>query len=141
MSQFVDIKFSMFFDREKVKRKVKDGTKSSLSKMGAFVRQRAKTSIRPRKKSSVPGQPPSSHAGQLRDRIFFGYDERSESVVIGPTLFKQESPTAPHLLEFSGTTTGPHGEPRRYRKFPFMEPALQKEQDKFPGLFEGSVKD
>jgi len=44
-----------FFSREKVKRSVDAGTRKVLSKFGAFVRQRAKTSIRKRKGTSPPG--------------------------------------------------------------------------------------
>ena len=141
MSGFIDVKFSMFFDRAKVTRAVKDGTRSALSRAGAFVRQRAKTSIRKRKKSASPGHPPSSHTGRLRNLIFFGYDERAESVVIGPKLFRQANPPAPHLLEFSGQTRSwRDGRTQHYRKFPFMAPALEAEAQKMPGLFQGAVK-
>lgn len=143
----LDIKYSQFFDAPKVLKKVKDGTKSALSKAGSFVRTRAMRSIRSRKKSATPGSPPSSHTGLLKSLIFFGYDDRKDSVVVGPKLFRTSNnsgltgnTTAPHLLEFGGT--GNHwktGKPAVYRKFPFMEPALQAEQEKFPGLFSGSV--
>lgn len=133
---FVDIKYSQFFDRPKVMKAVKDGVKSTLSRAGAFVRQRAKTSIRKRKKIGTPGSPPSSHNGRLRDGIIFGYEETRQSVVVGPTLLKRANPTAPHVLEFGGSGKGG----AIYNKFPFMQPALLAEKDKFPGLFTGAIK-
>lgn len=138
----VDVKFSMFFDRAGVQRKVKDGTKSVLAKAGAFVRQRAKTSIRKRRRIATAGSPPSSHAGQLRDLLLFGYDERTSSVVVGPQLFRHRSnSTVPGLLEFGGITHDARGRRLNYRAFPYMGPALEKEKGKFPGLFSGAVKD
>ena len=136
----VDVKFSMFFDRAGVIKKVKDGTKSVLSKAGAFVRRRAQTSIRKRKKSSTPGSPPSSHVGLLRQLIFFGYDARTESVVVGPKLLKSKSPTVPQLLEFGGRVRTKEGTPNTYRRFPFMAPALKAEAPKFPSLFANAVR-
>lgn len=137
---FLDIKTSMFFDQPRVMARVKDGTKSMLSKAGAFIRTVARRSIRPRKDSALPGQPPSSHTGLLRDRIFFGYDTSTESLVVGPTLSKGQRPTAPELLEFGGKIFR-RGKMLFYRKFPFMAPALESEAPKFPGLLGGSVKE
>lgn len=140
----VDVKFSMFFDRPGVLKKVKDGTQSALSRFGAFVRTSAQRSIRPGGKKNVsaaPGQPPRGHVGWLRKLIFFGYDSGSESVVVGPQLFgKHNSPTVPNVLEQGGMGTTSQGKPAMYHKFPFMEPALTAEQDKFAGLFQGAIK-
>ena len=80
-----------FFNRDKVMRSVDAGTRKVLSKFGAFVRQRARTSIRKRKGTSPPGSPPYSHVGLLRKFILFAYDPQRKSVVIGPTLIRAES--------------------------------------------------
>jgi hypothetical protein len=138
----IQINFNSFFDRDTVLRKVKDGTKSSLAKFGSYVRTRARRSIRQRKKSAQPGSPPSSHTRLLRDFIFFGYDDRTDSVVVGPALMKQQTnPTIPNVLEKGGTLTHwKTGKPAVYRAFPFMEPALSAESEKFVGLFSGVVK-
>ncbi|MCL4743749.1 MAG: hypothetical protein KJZ54_16250, partial [Phycisphaerales bacterium] len=64
----------MFFDRPKVRRAVDAARRKVLSKAGAFIRQTARTSIRKRKGSSKPGNPPHSHVGLLRRFILFGYD-------------------------------------------------------------------
>jgi hypothetical protein len=140
----VNFKYSMFFDRKAVMRKLDRARRKVLSKFGAFVRTRARTSIKTRKKTANPGGPPSSHAGWLKRLIFFGYDQESDTVVIGPKFFKTKGqrpgklPT--ELLEQGGESTTDEGEPATYRKFPYMRPALDAEQDKFPGLFTDSVK-
>lgn len=120
-----------FFDTSRVMKRVAAGKRRVLSKIGAFVRQRAKTSIRKRKKSSPPGQPPSSHAGQLR-LIFFAYDHRSESVVVGPIAFgaRGGAGIVPRLLEFGGEVIR-GGKRLVYRGNPFMRPAMEAELPKF----------
>lgn len=135
----IEISYSMFFDRPGVMKSVKDGTKSGLAKAGAFVRTRARTSIRKRKKSSAPGSPPSSHVGTLRDLIFFGYDTSSESMIVGPKKFGRSNPTGAQILENGGvgqTTKGP----KTFAAFPYMKPALDAEAPKFPDYFANCVK-
>jgi hypothetical protein len=131
-----------FFDREKVKRSVDAGTRKVLSKFGAFVRQRAKTSIRKRKGTSPPGQPPYSHVGLLRKFVLFAYDPQRRSVVIGPTLTKEGS-QAPRLLEHGGDAViEDRGKARRvrYRPRPFMQPAIEAEKPKLSAMWRDSVR-
>jgi hypothetical protein len=131
-----------FFDREKVKRSVDAGTRRVLSKFGAFVRQRARTSIRRRKGTSPPGSPPYSHVGLLRKFILFAYDTQRKSVVIGPTLTKEGS-TAPRLLEYGGDAViedRGKAQHARYRPRPFMGPAFEAEKPKLPALWRNSVR-
>lgn len=117
-----------FFDRDKVQKAVDAGTKRVLSKFGAFVRQRARTSIRKRKKPSAPGSPPSSHVGLLRKGILFSYNPDTKSVVIGPALLNGSngSPTVPELLEYGGGAVR-GGKLVRYPARPFMRPAFRAE--------------
>ena len=133
-----------FFDREIVMKAVDSARRKVLSKQGAFVRTRAKSSIRRRKKSSTPGSPPSSHVGLLKQFIYFAYDPAEKSVVIGPTLINR--PTgAPETLEHGGDAeivdrkTGKshsvHIEPR-----PYMGPALAAESPKFAAMWANSVR-
>ena len=131
-----------FFDRAAVQKSVDKATRKVFSKFGAFVRQRARTSIRKRKGTSPPGGPPYSHVGLLRRFIFFAYDAQKKSVVIGPTLTREGS-TAPRLLEHGGdgtvaTKKGP--KPARYRPRPFMGPAFAAEQPTLPALWKDSVR-
>jgi hypothetical protein len=137
---------SFFFDRKAVTSRVDKSTARVLSKMGAFVRTRAKGSIRKRKKISDPGSPPSSHAGHLKNFIYFAYEPQRESVVVGPTLFggAKSAGKAPGLLEFGGTDviTGRKrgGQVAIYRPRPFMKPAMDAELPKFPELWKNTVK-
>jgi hypothetical protein len=136
---------SLFFDRPKVIRAVDRAKRRSLSKAGAFIRQRARTSIRKRKRSSRPGEPPSSHTGLLRRFILFGYDRRSDSVVVGPVGFRRS--LAPNVLEFGGraTVTERRGSRRKMRTVriaarPYMRPALEKERSNLPKVWRNSVR-
>ncbi len=91
-----------FFDRDRVQRAADAAKFASLKRSGASIRLIARRSIRRRKKPSTPGQPPSSRKGQLKELLFFGYDERARSVVVGPARLSR--PTgAPNILEFGGS--------------------------------------
>lgn len=143
-----------FFDREKILAAVDRARVRILSKFGAFVRTRAKTSIRKRKGSSPPAGPPYSHEGSLRRLITFGYDLSTKSAVVGPTLINR--PTgAPAILEYGGATdisfqvfrrrSGKNVRVTKSRKVkiaqrPFMHPALEAELPKFPELWRDSVR-
>jgi hypothetical protein len=130
-----------FFDSKIVVEAMDRATRTVLSKFGAFVRTRARSSIRRRKKISEPGQPPSSHAGPLKELIFFAADLANQSVVIGPARFKDGS--VPEILEYGGVSRiVSHGktvkveiEPR-----PFMHPAMEEEQKNLPPLWANSLR-
>ena len=134
----------LFFDSPKVVRAVDRTTRRVLSKFGAFVRRTARSSIRKRERISEPGSPPSSHAGLLKKFIFFGYDPRKDSVVIGPVRLTQKGRgEAPSLLEYGGTTKVEHRGKRKRAKVrprPFMGPAFEKEQPKLPAMWRDSVR-
>ena len=125
-----------FFDAESVKKRVKNATRQALSKVGSFVRRRAKSSIRKRKAVSQPGMPPSSHEGSLRRLIFFAYDSARDSVVVGPAVYRKGE--APRLLEHSGEiqrrTRSGQAKRLHYRARPFMKPAGEAEAPKLTGL-------
>jgi hypothetical protein len=136
---------SLFFDRPKVVRAVDRARRQALSRGGAFIRQTARRSIRPRKSTSRPGHPPHSHEGSLRRLILFGYDDRTDSVVIGPVGFRRKR--APNVLEFGGTTTVMRRkrgrlvtEKVRVARRAYMGPALVKERPKLPQLWRNSVR-
>lgn len=151
----LDIKLNamkgMFFDREAVLRETDKGMQSVFSKFGAYVRTRARTSIRTRKKASEPGQPPSSHTGLLKRNIFFGYDRDKKSVVIGPVLLNGTAGTAPESLEYGGQanimvrrrgmTRGNQRERKviKIKTRPYMQPAFDQELTKLPDLWANSI--
>lgn len=107
-----------FFDRDKVKGLVDEGTREFLGKAGSNVMTTARGLIRsPGKKgkSSKPGSPPKSFTGLLRDKIVFVYDPNKKTVVIGPTKVNTglvtlddgdsvpvRSQTIPSILEHRG---------------------------------------
>lgn len=134
----------MFFDRPAVLKAAGRARIKSLSKAGAFIRTRSKTSIRKRKGSSPPGTPPHSHTGLLRKHIYFGYDRLSESVVVGPAKIKKgQAPRALELGQRSEVTSYRKGRKIQrtvgIRKRPYMLPALQKEKANFPELWLNSI--
>jgi len=135
----------LFFDRQRVKNAVDRTTRRVLSRFGAFVRTRAKSSIRKRKKSAPPGKPPSSHTGLLKKFIFFGYDQYQQSVVIGPVKLNAQGQEVPHTLEQGGVTAISYGKNRgkriRVEARPFMGPAFDKElQENMPDMWRDSVR-
>ena len=175
----------MFFDSPAVVRRVDKRTRRVFSRFGAYVRQTARQSIRKPHRKLAPGEklkrdrqgryigakprysrqgdPPFDQTGLLKRYIYFGYDLRQRSVVIGPEkLTGPVSETAPHALEFGdeSTTYGLHWEARKtvrkqgrkvtvrrvktYRKVkiaarPYMRPAFAKELPKLSGLWQDSV--
>lgn len=86
----------------------------ALKRFGAFLRTRARRSLRRRKKPSQPGRPPSVHS---RDRvatiknILFALGPGNRSVVTGPVRLNQkqflggqlQSGIVPQLMEHGGT--------------------------------------
>ncbi len=138
----------LFFDSPAVIRAMDRATRKALSKVGAFVRRSARSSIRKRKKVSRPGQPPSSHVGLLRKFLFFAYEPQRQSVVIGPAkLGGVEGDDVPHILEHGGTTTI-----TRFRRGkivrkrvkiaarPTMGPALEANLEHIPKQWRGRVR-
>lgn len=135
---------SMFFDRRPIISAKDRATRRVLSRFGAYVRTRARSSIRKRKRASAPGQPPSSHTGLLK-KIYFGYDPGPQSVVIGPIkLNAKSSGVAPELLEEGGTTRKDYGKDKgkmiRIQPRPFMGPAFEAEKPQLPKLWQNSIK-
>lgn len=150
-----------FFDRKAVTDHTDKVTRKVFSRFGAFVRQRARTSIRQAPRVNVatgrvvrgrrargvetraaisqPGKPPFSHTGLLRQFILFGYDKSRKSVVIGPAALNarvnEDGKRATQLLEYGGSTIvmGRRG-PRRdyYEPRPYMTPAFETEKQRLP---------
>jgi hypothetical protein len=135
---------SLFFDRAAVIADIGKKAATSFSRFGSFVRRRAQTSMRKGGKKKLiasPGEPPRTHEGSVRRLIWFSWDPSTRSVVIGPVPYKKGE--APELLEFGGTVTRRvHGKPRvmRYRKFPFMGPALEAEMPNLPKAWSAAVR-
>ena len=134
----------IFFDGNRIIRPVERANRSALMRAGAFIRRRARSSMRKRKKISEPGKPPSSHTGRLKGLILFGYSATTETVIVGPRRTGDRD-QAGETLEFGRTVTRRRGRRRRrmrYRVRPFMGPALEKEIEagSFPKLWANSVR-
>ena len=129
-----------FFDRKKVQRRVDARTRKVLSKFGSFVRRSARHSIRPSSGTSPPGKPPFSHSGKLRKKIFFIYDPKRRSVVIGPIIFPGKTGRALPALEYGGKTDMPSGDIIKIEARPFMGPAFSKNLPAVPSLWRDSIK-
>lgn len=155
----------LFFDRAAVQKAVDRGMLRALSRLGAYVRRAAQTSMRRRKNGvSPPGSPPFAKAGDVRDKLFFSYDPVTKSVISGPLGYRKS--VVPHLHEFGGSVNGDgrvlllKNSPGRdatgrfvskgvrrvvlkgrvhYPPRPFMRPALEKVLPKFASAFRGSV--
>ena len=136
-----------FFDRRAVTSRMDRATRRVLSRFGAFVRRRAKSSIRKRKRPSDPGKPPSSHTKLLKRLIFFAYDPMRQSVVAGPVGLNQKVGDAPAALEYGGRTRVYAGRRRRrklrtvkIRARPYMRPAFAGELPGLPAMWRDSVR-
>ena len=143
----IDKMKGLFFDSARVVAATNRAERKVLSRFGAFVRRGARSSIRKRKATSKPGQPPSSHAGLLKKFIFFGYEPAKQSVVIGPARLNKTTGDALSALEYGGRTkiVARRRQNRKVRTIsiqarPFMGPAFEKEKPKLPDLWRASVK-
>lgn len=143
----IDKAKGLFFDSKPVLDATTRAERRVLSRFGAFVRTRARTSIRSRKRSSAPGSPPSSHTGMLKKFILFFYEMARRSVVIGPAKLNAQGVNVPQVLEEGGTAQvikGPASNRRRknieVKARPYMGPAFNAELPKVPSLWADQIK-
>lgn len=96
-----DVK-NAFFDRLAVIQRMDAASVKRLSKAGAMVRRTARTLVRPRKRASRPGEPPSTHSPEPNLRtVLFAYDKNANSVVVGPVKLNQMEWS---WIDYTGTT-------------------------------------
>ena len=142
----LDVAKRGFFDREGVMRELSRVERRVLSRYGAFVRRRARSLIRRRKKISRPGKPPTSWTGLLRDNIFFLYDAQGKRLLVGPVRIRGGT-DAPRLLEHGGRAALEREVQGRktkvtayYRPRPYMKPAQEHTWERLPRIWEQSVR-
>lgn len=136
-----------FFDPNAILAPAEKMYRQKLSRFGAFIRRRAKSSIRKRKKVSEPGKPPTNRTGLLKKFILFAYEPEAKTVVAGAAAFKSNA-TAPELLEHGGVgitskLVNRKGQERRtghWRPRPFMQPAYDEEYPAFIQSIKDSIK-
>jgi hypothetical protein len=96
-----------FFDRIAVIQAMDKATHGAMSRASAFIKRAAQTSMKYRKKKSAAGAPPSAHKDGrgplLRKFLWFYYDPRTRSAVIGPIKLSAWPAEAGPLNEFGGT--------------------------------------
>jgi len=104
----------MFFDRQAVIDAVGAAEAKVFAKGGAFVRRRARSSLRRSSRTSRPGEPPKGKTGKLRDYVFFSFDPARRTVLVGPARIvtrnngrdgRPVAGTEPEVLETGGQVT------------------------------------
>jgi len=102
---------SMFFDRARVLDAMDKKTQRVLGSTGAFAQTAMQRGMRHRKSASQPGDYPSARRGiaMLRDKILFGYDMGTKSLIVGPSKLESQDKevaasgkTVPELINFGG---------------------------------------
>lgn len=101
-----------FFDAKKIEQGFDRETKRATVKGLAFIRRRSRSKLRRRNRPARKGQPPSVHSTSkiaTLKAIFFAYDQRTKSGVVGPLKLNSRqsvitsSQELPGLLEAGGT--------------------------------------
>lgn len=91
-----------------------------------------------RQRTTGAGKPPRSRSGELRQHIYFGVDDKTESVVIGPMKFGKQpdlvnAASVPDLLNKGGGQRIA-GSLVRYSAHPFVGPLLPLAEKKLSAL-------
>lgn len=148
----ITMRVDWFFDRRKVTDPVERATRDYLRRAGGQVRLRARRSLRRRKRTSVPGRPPSIHAPGSRGLklILFAMEPGSQSVIVGPVKFPAKGRRVPSVLEHGGATQiqafGGGRTPGLLKKRvvmrrrPFMGPALDATESSLGPLWAESLR-
>ena len=121
------------FNERRVLIAVQNGNNVALRRAGAYIRKAARNQVSASDRASVPGTPPHTRRGLLKNSLLFGVEKRAQSVVIGPA--ESFIGTAMVAHEFGGLYRK-----RRYPKRRLMGPTLEKTASKLPSLWEKSVK-
>jgi hypothetical protein len=96
----------LFFNKPQVIVALNKTNRKVLSNFGALVRKIAQRSMRPGGKKNLvskPGEPPRTHKGLLKKRLYYSYSPATQSVVVGPTSLYGVGKIPP-LMEYGGTT-------------------------------------
>lgn len=98
-----------FFDRKVVQNAVDKQQRRAISRSLAFVRRRARSLLRRRKRVSAAGSPPSVHSDPGLKTILFAYDMRTKGGIVGPVKLNKVSMTStgpvpiPGVMELGGS--------------------------------------
>jgi phage gpG-like protein len=130
-----------FFDKRRVMTATERAERRVLMRIGSYIRQTAKQSIKARVTPAPPGRPPGRKTGFLKKSILFAYDANQSSVVIGPTRAGKAAEIT-HALEYGGTTTNVAHDDQKQKiaARPFMGPAAAKNLPKLPAMWRDSIR-
>lgn len=106
----------------------------TLADAGRVIQMKARSLVKSKaKRPSAPGNPPRSRTGRLRKAILYGVEKARQSVVIGPAfhMVHRVGMAHEHGVKFRGD---------KFRKRPFMGPALKKVRTKLAKHWRGSVR-
>lgn len=112
MAEFIFVQTKTFFDKPRIVAAMDEKTLKVLRITGGQCRKAMQHGMRYRKKPSAPGDYPSAHKPNalLRQRIHFGFDEESRSLIIGPDKLNRTDrevaaagKTVPQLVNEGGT--------------------------------------
>jgi hypothetical protein len=141
-----------FFDKKAVTNKLAPAVRAALSRLGGYARKVARNSLKYSKRRgqhAAPGQPPLVHkysrfsrektnkktgvttrqiVSPLRELLFYKYDDRTKSVVIGPELWPGSKGGGAKALK---TIEANH---------PLMKPALKKTVTQVPPNFKNLIR-
>jgi phage gpG-like protein len=117
----------------RVRAKAKQGNFKSLGHAAAAIRLVARRNIRRRKTASMPGSPPNTRRGRLKQSIRYALDKQRGVALIGPDF--EVVGTAGKAHEFGGLFRR-----EMYPKRPFMGPALEKVKDRLPSMWSSSIR-
>ena len=145
MATSFDITFNvkkMFFDRPVVQNAMERQQRVAISKSLAFIRRRARSSLRRRKKVSEPGSQPSVHTKEEEGlkKILFSYNQRTGGGIVGPVKLNQvnlmsgSSQPVTAVMEFGGVVgiqeiAYPRGEWSGGGYFPWRRRDLRRRLD------------
>lgn len=127
------MKVRIELDERRVIAVVERGNFTALRRVGAYVRKAARNRVSLSPRASLPGTPPNTRRGLLKNALLFGVEKDSMTVVIGPAQTLVGTSMWAH--EFGGRY-----KKQRYPKRPLMGPVLEATESKLPKLWENAVK-
>lgn len=134
------------FTRRTAKSKLRKARQKKIAELTKKERQRFRIAqeiakrdglSRPKKPPapSAPGEPPRMHSGEIKKFLYFTYEPKTNSVLVGPALL--DRPTgAPEKLEKGGWVDTSNGRAKIAQR-PFMKPSFDENINKLPRLVAG----
>jgi hypothetical protein len=132
---------TVFMDTPAITKWVDRGVRKFLYRAGAYARTVARRRIRKRKRTSRPGESPTSHAPHpLRTGMLYFVDAKRGSVTVGPLSSRGQarSHTITQTIEHGGTermTVKGKIHIIHYAPRPFMGPTLAAIEPDLPRLY------